>query len=230
MISSRRNVDGALMEKLAALARFASDFANPTFRFSAPAGENDVYETLTPKAQAFIDTVNETGWISPFDWATWAQTDEGRKFLEAPCSIAAATAEELGKVLTVLIRGDRFSEGTISAAFESGLLLAIARRAGALLDEQRAKAAPEGGQDETNSPEVLGPAKRRMDRPEGGSSTMLGAAGEHYVMCQLMRRNMIAALAPSGVPDANIIVSDRLGSALAAIQVKTRRALGSDGG
>jgi len=41
---------------------------------------------------------------------------------------------------------------------------------------------------------------------------------------------MIAALAPTGVPDADIIVSDRLGSALAAVQVKARREIGRDGG
>jgi hypothetical protein len=62
------------------------------------------------------------------------------------------------------------------------------------------------------------------------NSTILGAAAEHYVMCQLLRRGMIAALAPAGVPDADIIVSDRLGSALFAIQVKARRDIGSDGG
>jgi hypothetical protein len=62
------------------------------------------------------------------------------------------------------------------------------------------------------------------------ASTLLGAAAEHYVMSQLLRRNMIAALAPAGVPDADIIVSDRVGSALAAIQVKARREIGSDGG
>ena len=62
------------------------------------------------------------------------------------------------------------------------------------------------------------------------NSTILGAAAEHYVMCQLLRRNMIAALAPAGVPDADIIVSDRVGSALAAVQVKARREIGSDGG
>ena len=61
-------------------------------------------------------------------------------------------------------------------------------------------------------------------------STMLGAAAEHYVMCQLLRRGMIAALAPAGVPDTDIIVSNRLGSALAAVQVKARRDIGSDGG
>ena len=41
---------------------------------------------------------------------------------------------------------------------------------------------------------------------------------------------MIAALAPAGVPDADIIVSDREGSALAAVQVKARRAIGADRG
>lgn len=61
-------------------------------------------------------------------------------------------------------------------------------------------------------------------------STLLGAAGEHYVMCQLLRRGMIAALAPIGVPNADIIVSDSLGDRLCALQVKTRRDKGSDGG
>ena len=65
---------------------------------------------------------------------------------------------------------------------------------------------------------------------EKSNSTTLGAAGEHYVMCQLLRRNKIAALAPTGVPDADIIVSDSLGSTLAAVQVKARRNIGNDGG
>jgi hypothetical protein len=63
-----------------------------------------------------------------------------------------------------------------------------------------------------------------------GNSTMLGAAGEHYVMSQLLRQNKIAALAPAGVPDADIIVSDRVGSVLSAVQVKSRREAGTDGG
>jgi hypothetical protein len=62
------------------------------------------------------------------------------------------------------------------------------------------------------------------------SSTLLGAAGEYFVMYQLLRRGIIAALAPTGVPNADIIVSDQVGSRLAAIQVKARRDIGSDGG
>lgn len=61
-------------------------------------------------------------------------------------------------------------------------------------------------------------------------SSLLGAAGEHYVMSQLLRRGLIAALAPVGVPTADIVVTDDIGDRAYAIQVKTRRELGSDGG
>jgi hypothetical protein len=61
-------------------------------------------------------------------------------------------------------------------------------------------------------------------------STVLGAAGEHYVMCQLLRRGLIAALAPAGVPNADVVVTDQIGSRLCAVQVKSRVEKGSDGG
>jgi hypothetical protein len=54
------------------------------------------------------------------------------------------------------------------------------------------------------------------------SSTIIGAAGEHYVMCQLLRRDLIAALAPAGVPNADIVVTDKVGDRLFAVQVKVR--------
>jgi hypothetical protein len=61
-------------------------------------------------------------------------------------------------------------------------------------------------------------------------STLLGAAGEHYVLCQLLRRGYIAALAPIGVPNADILITDIDGQRLVAIQVKTRRNIGADKG
>lgn len=61
-------------------------------------------------------------------------------------------------------------------------------------------------------------------------STLLGAAGEHHVMAELLRRGYIAALAPQGVPIADIVVTDVEGARLCSIQVKTRRDIGSDGG
>lgn len=62
------------------------------------------------------------------------------------------------------------------------------------------------------------------------SSSLLGAAGEHYVMSQLLRRGLIAVLAPVGVPTADIVITDDCGERACALQVKTRRAIGSDGG
>jgi hypothetical protein len=62
------------------------------------------------------------------------------------------------------------------------------------------------------------------------ATTLTGAAGEHYVMSELLRRGFIAALAPAGVPNCDIVVTDDIGERLCAIQVKTRRGKGSDRG
>lgn len=61
-------------------------------------------------------------------------------------------------------------------------------------------------------------------------TSLLGAAGEHFVMSEMLRRGYIAALAPAGVPNADIVVTNIDGTRLCSLQVKTRRDLGSDGG
>jgi hypothetical protein len=55
------------------------------------------------------------------------------------------------------------------------------------------------------------------------STSILGGAGEHFVMGELLRRGLIAARAPEGVPNFDIVINDLEGERLAAIQVKTRR-------
>jgi len=61
-------------------------------------------------------------------------------------------------------------------------------------------------------------------------TSLLGAAGEHYVMCQLLRLGFIPGLPPVGVPTVDIVATDESGERSCAIQVKARRALGRDGG
>jgi hypothetical protein len=61
-------------------------------------------------------------------------------------------------------------------------------------------------------------------------TTITGAAGEHYVMYRLLQRGLIAALAPTGVPKADIVVTDDIGDKLCAVQVKTRSKPGPDRG
>lgn len=60
-------------------------------------------------------------------------------------------------------------------------------------------------------------------------TSLTGAAGEHYVMTRLLKEGFVAALAPTGVPTADIVVTDDIGERLCSIQVKTRREIGSDG-
>lgn len=62
------------------------------------------------------------------------------------------------------------------------------------------------------------------------ATSLTGAAGEHFVMSQLLRRGFIAALAPVGVPNCDIVVTDDIGDRLCAVQVKTRNNAGKDGG
>ena len=62
------------------------------------------------------------------------------------------------------------------------------------------------------------------------STSLTGAAGEHFVMSEWLRRDLIAALAPAGVPNCDIVVTDDIGDRLCAVQVKTRRGKGADGG
>jgi hypothetical protein len=55
------------------------------------------------------------------------------------------------------------------------------------------------------------------------NTAILGAAGEHFVMAELLRRGLVAAKAPEGVPHFDIVITDINGERLAAIQVKSRR-------
>jgi len=61
-------------------------------------------------------------------------------------------------------------------------------------------------------------------------SSLTGAAGQHYVLWQLLRHNWVAALAPEGVPNVDIIMTDIKANQQLAIQVKARSGKGSDKG
>lgn len=56
------------------------------------------------------------------------------------------------------------------------------------------------------------------------NTKVVGAAGEHFAMYELLRRGLIAALTPEGVPNVDILVSDINGKRLSAVQVKTASA------
>jgi hypothetical protein len=59
--------------------------------------------------------------------------------------------------------------------------------------------------------------------------SLVGPAGEHYVMYQVHRRGRMAALAPRNFPHADIMIVSPDGAKSALVQVKTRTR-GRDGG
>jgi hypothetical protein len=138
-------------DQLLALARFAPIFSAPDFRFTlAEQASSDGAHvfggpggSLSPGALAFIECAYESGWVKPFDWADWLQTPEAQNLANNPEVIAAATHDQLAKVLTVVIRQDRFDDGALQSASDMGLLTAIVQRAGALLEERHASSGME---------------------------------------------------------------------------------------
>lgn len=114
------------------------DFGHWEPPWQAPDGTMRLPQFTTgPLYDAFMDAVARGRWIVVFDWPTWARTAEAQALWKDPVALAAATPEQLERFLTALVRSERFSEGTLDEAFESGLLLRIARRAAALADELR---------------------------------------------------------------------------------------------
>jgi hypothetical protein len=67
-----------------------------------------------------------------FDWVTWKDSPEARRFTTNHANLSGATADQVVMLSTLIVRQDRFVEGLLASAFESGLLLALARRAAAL--------------------------------------------------------------------------------------------------
>lgn len=120
------------MRDLATLARFVPALEAPGFAAGTWHEEEGVfpYANLGEAASALVQAAYADGWVLPgFDWPEWIGTAEAQALRDAP---STAGAEDLARLLTAVIRQDRFAEGALLDAFESGLMLAIIRRAAAL--------------------------------------------------------------------------------------------------
>ena len=129
-------MDQNALATLAALAR-ALESAEGT----APPNVTKVRGVLSigPNPEILSDfcrAVFEGDWMIPqFDWPAWAATAEAEALRERRDALAMAKPEQIARLLTALIRRDRFVEGSLISDLASGLLTAIARRAQSLLDE-----------------------------------------------------------------------------------------------
>ncbi len=94
------------------------------------------YFSLSEVAGLFVQRAYDLGWvIRDFDWGTWMQTPEAKSLRDDLQVLTQATPEQLARLLTVYSRQDRFSEGALEAAFESGLLTRVLERAAVILNE-----------------------------------------------------------------------------------------------
>lgn len=144
MASSSDNIDAkdirSLATDLQALADFLPVFRQPGFQAGTWAGGAETepgviqmpYVSYDPVVDSFRKVAYEHGWVKKdFAWSAWMQSDEARS-LRAGTAIRSATSDQLGQLLTFCIRQDRFVEGALMGAFESGLILRIVERAAVL--------------------------------------------------------------------------------------------------
>ena len=136
------------MEKLRALVRFLPDLESPDFKAGSWVDFEETsegafimpYTAHSDVVTAFVDMLYETGWVLPnFDWPQWAQTEEASGLRDDECALSLATSDQLAKLLTVCVRQDRFMEGALLDAFESGLTLRIILRAAELLTAEEVR-------------------------------------------------------------------------------------------
>jgi hypothetical protein len=104
------------------------------------------YVTFSPRGEAFLSAVGRFGWVTPgFDWPAWARTPDARELMDSPDRMGRATPDDLAHVLTALVRADRFGEGELLGAHESGLLIRVCRRASVLAGEVPGPSQAPGG-------------------------------------------------------------------------------------
>lgn len=102
-------------------ARDALRFARahlPTFE--QPGGPSD------EQVEAFVAALLCDDVMVVFDWVEWR--DQGHVLLETSGAMGRADLDDLRRLLTMLVRQDRFAAGTLSHAVEQGWIHAVLHR------------------------------------------------------------------------------------------------------
>jgi hypothetical protein len=141
-----------LRTRLSALAAFREPFEAPGFEFghwvkAEPRADGVIvmgFYVFSPVAEDFLRACGMYDWVSPtVDWMSWSETEECRRLMTDPSALASATPDQLQHLLTMLVRGERFGDGTLAQAYDSGVINGIVRRVGVLLASMGTD--PQGG-------------------------------------------------------------------------------------
>ena len=134
-LETTTKVAPGILEQLKAIAKFLPIFDGKNFKFGEwTRAEGELaHFCFSEAAQEFIQMAYDAGWMHHFSWMDWQDTKEALQLRDEPGFLAQADVEQLAKLLTTLIRKDRFVEGELASAYEFGLLTRIIRRAAAIL-------------------------------------------------------------------------------------------------
>jgi hypothetical protein len=133
----------SLKERTSRLTEFIPQFEVAGYSFGQSVGYEKEGNTFTigyfkysDEARLFIHAVYENDMVlTNFDWGEWSQTTEATQLRDNPDLLAAASFDQVLQLLTIVIRQDRFCDGCIADAYESGLLVNILRRMAVLASE-----------------------------------------------------------------------------------------------
>ena len=105
------------MQDLVALGRYLEALESPEFSAGKWAGGQETspavmhmhYVSYSDWTHAFLEFVYDDGWImQDFDWPKWIATKEARTLGAGGEAVAKATRRQLAKILTAIVRQDRF--------------------------------------------------------------------------------------------------------------------------
>lgn len=81
----------------------------------------------TEAVHEFISRLNQEGFVYGFDWGSWLN-EVGEEYVRNKDIIRSADILTIQKMLTAIVRADRFSDGVIKGMIDDGVIVAILRR------------------------------------------------------------------------------------------------------
>ncbi|NIA15991.1 MAG: hypothetical protein GWP08_18155 [Nitrospiraceae bacterium] len=89
---------------------------------------------FNPHVMALVKALYDNNWIVPsFDWVDW---HEGNHYLNDEKALPDVDVRTLQKLFTLIVRQDRFCEGSLGSVVDGGLVTAILRRVRELQDSE----------------------------------------------------------------------------------------------
>jgi len=114
---------------IAAIVKLLPVFERPGFvagECMMPEGSTPYWDYVT-EVREFEQALYKHKWVvEQFDWPAWL--DQARLFNDHLELVAEADLVTIQKLFTTIVRQERFCEGTLDDAFESGLIVAMLRQ------------------------------------------------------------------------------------------------------